>query len=269
MTATKIAPDAFSETAVSGSWPCFLTVEHVWPVLPQKERQRSLAGFNRGANMDWSTFKQRKRYRAAPLSLLLGVVGQMVWVALPPGSSFFTLEPEGTNRNYAVYAVQQDGDAPYVAPYVPTPQEVVDRMLELAEVRKGDFLYDLGSGDGRIVITAARRYGIKAIGFEIDPTLVKNSRASIREAGLEHLVEIRDEDIRTVDLSPASVLTLYLSRAANLRLRSAIMRQLKPGSRVVSHDFGMGNWTPDRIDQLTDSAGLSRTIYLWRIIETR
>ena len=160
-------------------------------------------------------------------------------------------------------------DSPYIANYVPTPQEVVERMLELAEVRKEDLLYDLGSGDGRIVITAARRYGAKAVGFEIDRALVKNSRDRIREAGLEHLVEIREQDVRTVDLSPASVLTMYLSSAANLRLRSAITRQLKPGSRVVSHDFGMGNWKPDRIDQLTDSAGLSRTIYLWRIVPTQ
>ncbi|MGH7930073.1 MAG: SAM-dependent methyltransferase, partial [Candidatus Binatia bacterium] len=121
--------------------------------------------------------------------------------------------------------------------------------------------------DGRIVITAARRYGIEAVGFEINPALVKESRESIREAGLEHLVEIREEDIQTVDLSRASVLTLYLYPGANLRLRSAIMRQLKPGSRVVSHAFGMGSWKPDRIEQLTDSTGLSRTIYLWRIVQ--
>jgi len=138
-------------------------------------------------------------------------------------------------------------------------------MLELAEVGKGDLLYDLGSGDGRIVITAARKYGVKAVGFEIDPNLVKRSRDNIREARLEHLVEIREQDVRTVDLSPASVLTMYLYPAANLRLRPAIMRQLKPGSRVVSHEFGMGNWKPDRTEQLMDSADHLRTIYLWRI----
>jgi SAM-dependent methyltransferase len=216
--------------------------------------------------MKWLTVERSQPWRAALLSFFLGVLGEMVCAALPTEAGFCNLEPKAWYRNRVLHAAERD--SPYIALYVPTPQEVVDRMLELAELRKGDLLYDLGSGNGRIVITAARRYGVKAVGFEIDPGLVKNSRDSIREAGLEHLVEIREQDIRTVDLSPASVLTMYLSRAANLRLRSAIMRQLKPGSRVVSHDFGMGNWQPDRIDQLTDSAGLSRTIYLWRIVQT-
>jgi SAM-dependent methyltransferase len=180
-------------------------------------------------------------------------------LALTTASGFFHLEA-------VLHAAQRD-DSGYIAPYVPTPREVVDRMLELAEVRKGDVLYDLGSGDGRIVITAARKYGVKAVGFEIDPNLVKSSRDNVREAGVEHLVEIREQDVRTVDLSPASVLTMYLYPAANLRLRPAIMRQLKPGSRVVSHEFGMGNWQPDRTEQLMDSADHLRTIYLWRIGE--
>jgi cyclopropane fatty-acyl-phospholipid synthase-like methyltransferase len=138
-------------------------------------------------------------------------------------------------------------------------------MLELAQVSQQDLLYDLGSGDGRIVITAAKRYGAKAVGFEIDPALVTLSRRRINEAGVAHLAEIRDEDIRTVDLSPASVVTMYLYPGANLRLRTAIMRQLKPGSRVVSHNFSMGDWQPDRVEQMTDSAGSLRTIYIWRI----
>lgn len=164
-----------------------------------------------------------------------------------------------------VYAEDQDRDSTYIAPFVPTPQEVVDRMLELARVGPGDLLYDLGSGDGRIVITAAKRYGARAVGFEIDPALVTDSERNIKEAGVEHLAEIREADIRTVDLSPATVVTMYLYPGANLRLRAAIMRQLKPGSRVVSHDFSMGDWKPDRVEQMTDSGGLSRTIYLWRI----
>src|SRR4249920_1850323 len=163
------------------------------------------------------------------------------------------------------YAEDGDHDSTYVAPFVPTPQEVVDRMLELAQVSQGDLLYDLGSGDGRIVITAARRYGAQAVGFEIDPALVTDSKRNIKEAGVEALAEIRDQDVRTVDLTPASVVTMYLYPGANLRLRAAIMRQLKPGSRVVSHDFSMGDWKPDRVERMTDSAGFVRTIYLWRI----
>jgi SAM-dependent methyltransferase len=174
---------------------------------------------------------------------------------------------EGRDGRYhfASVGAQLEQDTPYIAPYVPTPQEVVDRMLELAEVGRDDVVYDLGSGDGRIVMTAARTYGVKAVGFEIDPSLVKLSRDNVKDAGLEHLVEIREEDIQTVDLSRASVLTLYLYPDANLRLRRTIMRQLQPGSRVVSHQFSMGSWKPDRIDQMTDSTGLARTIYLWRI----
>jgi protein-L-isoaspartate O-methyltransferase len=163
------------------------------------------------------------------------------------------------------YAQERDLDSPYIAPFVTTPQEVVDRMLELAQVSPGDLLYDLGSGDGRIVITAAKRYGAKSVGFEIDPALVTLSRRNIREAGVEHLAEIRQEDVRKVDLSPASVVTMYLYPAANLRLRAVLMRQLKVGSRVVSHDFSMGDWKPDRVEQMMDSAGFLRTIYLWRL----
>ncbi len=193
----------------------------------------------------------------------LSLLGGRDWPASTKAAGF--LQQEESSRKHAVLAAKIDEDSPYIAPYVPTPQEVVDRMLELAEVRDGDVVYDLGLGDGRIVITAAGRYGVKAVGFEIDPSLVKTARDNIKAAGLEHLVEIREEDIRNVDLSPASVLTLYLYPAANLRLRSAILRQLKPGSRVVSHQFTMGTWKPDRIDQITDSTGLLRTLYLWRI----
>jgi SAM-dependent methyltransferase len=172
---------------------------------------------------------------------------------------------EGRRMEQVIYAQEDQAEKQYIAPFVPTPYEVVERMLELAEIKPGDVLYDLGSGDGRIVITATSKYGIKAIGFELDPSLVKKSRDNIKEAGLEALAEIREQDIRTVDLSAASVITLYLYPGANLRLREAIMRQLKPGSRVISHDFGMGSWKPDRVERVKDSSGLVRTIYLWRI----
>ena len=170
---------------------------------------------------------------------------------------------KGVDSDARAHAEEQDSI--YIAPFVPTPQEVVDRMLQLAQVNQGDLLYDLGSGDGRIVITAAKRYGARAVGFEIDHALVTDSQRSIKEAGVEALAEIREEDIRTLDLSAASVLTMYLYPGANLRLRAEILRQLKPGSRVVSHDFGMGDWKPDLVERMTDSSGLVRTIYLWRI----
>jgi SAM-dependent methyltransferase len=160
----------------------------------------------------------------------------------------------------------QERDAsPYMAPFVPTPHEIVNRMLEIAEIRDGDILYDLGSGDGRIVLAAAGKYRIRAIGFEIDPRLVSESRRAIREAGLDGLAEIREQDVRAVDFASATVVTMYLYPRANLRLRPTLLRQLRPGARVISHDFGMGDWEPDRVERLIDSMGLQRTLYLWRI----
>ena len=199
------------------------------------------------------------------LAVCLGVFGEGDWLRLTKGARFLLPQQEKRSRMHPGGAAAMEEESPYMAPYVPTPQEVVDRILELAEVSKGDVVYDLGSGDGRIVIAAARKYGVKAVGFEIDPSLVKTARESIKEAGLEHLIEIHEKDIRTVDLSPASVLILYLYPAANLRLRSAIRRQLRPGSRVVSHQFTMGTWEPDRRDRIIDSTGITRTLYLWRI----
>jgi len=146
-----------------------------------------------------------------------------------------------------------------IVPFVPTPQEVVDKMVDLAGIKKGDVVYDLGSGDGRIVVTAAKK-GAKAVGFEIDGDLVKQSRDNIRKAGVQDQAEIRQQDILTVDLSAASVVTMYLLPDVNLQLRPNILSQLKPGSRVVSHAFDMGDWKPDRIERVE-----GRTLYLWTI----
>lgn len=146
-----------------------------------------------------------------------------------------------------------------IVPFVPTPQKVVDKMVEFAGVKKGDVVYDLGSGDGRIVITAAKK-GAKAVGFEIDGDLVKESRENIRQAGVQEQAEIRQQDILTVDLSAASVITLYLLPDVNLRLKPNLLTQLRPGSRVVSHSFDMGDWKPDRTEQVG-----GRTLYLWTI----
>ena len=163
------------------------------------------------------------------------------------------------------HAQEADLDSKKIVPFVPTPQEVVERMLELAQVKKGDVVYDLGSGDGRIVITAAKKYGVKAIGFEIDPNLVKQSRENIQKAGVAHLAEIRQQDILTVDLSPATVVTMYLLPEVNLKLRPHLWKQLKPGSRVVSHDFDMGDWKAAKVEHIKDDSNWDHTIYLWRI----
>jgi SAM-dependent methyltransferase len=154
-------------------------------------------------------------------------------------------------------------DSPFeskkIVPYVPSPEYVVDKMIELAGVKKGDVVYDLGSGDGRIVIAAAKK-GAKAVGFEIDPDLVGESRANIQKAGVQESAEIRNQDILTVDLSPASVVTMYLLPDVNLKLRPNLLSQLKPGSRVVSHSFDMGDWKPDKVERVE-----GRTIYFWTV----
>ncbi len=150
-----------------------------------------------------------------------------------------------------------------LAPYVPTPEDVVDRMLQLAKVTKNDVVYDLGCGDGRIVVAAAKKYGARGVGVDIDPQRIAESEANAKRAGVEHLVSFKLEDAMKVDVSPATVVTLYLLSASNLKLRPILTRQLKPGSRIVSHAFSMGDWEPDSVEQFTDSRGIGRTLYLW------
>jgi SAM-dependent methyltransferase len=152
-----------------------------------------------------------------------------------------------------------------VAPFDPTPQDVVDRMLNLAGIKNGDVLYDLGSGDGRVLIAAAKKYGVKAVGFEVDPGLVKLARENIQQAMLEQLVEIRHQDFTTADLSSASVVTLYLSQDGNEALKPILQRQLQPGARVVSYTFDMDDWPPKITEAYRDQAGNVHTLYFWEV----
>lgn len=151
-----------------------------------------------------------------------------------------------------------------LAPYVRTPQDVVERMLALAQVGPKDVVYDLGCGDGRLVITAARRHGARGVGVDFDLDRVKESQANARQAGVESLVEFRQQDALTVDVSPATVVTLYLLSESNLRLRPILTKVLPRGSRIVSHQFSMGDWEPERKETFTDSEGSARILYLWR-----
>jgi ribosomal protein L11 methylase PrmA len=144
--------------------------------------------------------------------------------------------------------------------FVPTPQEVVEDMLRLANVRKGDVLYDLGSGDGRIAITAARKYGVRAVGIDIDPARIREANENARKAGVNDLVEFRQEDLFEADFREATVVTLYLLPELNVKLRPRLMQQLKPGTRIVSHQFDMGTWKPEK---RLESNG--RTVYFWTI----
>jgi protein-L-isoaspartate O-methyltransferase len=143
--------------------------------------------------------------------------------------------------------------------------EVVERMLQLANVTRDDLVYDLGSGDGRIVILAARRYGARGVGVEIDPKLVWFSRQDARRHQVDHLVTFIQGDALTVDVSAATVVTLYLTPHANLLLRPKLQRELRSGARVVSHWHDMGDWAPERVEHVTVSGGATHTIYLWRI----
>lgn len=143
-------------------------------------------------------------------------------------------------------------------PYVPTPETVVSAMLRLAEVKKGDVLYDLGSGDGRIVIAAARRYGIRAVGIDIDPRRIAEANAKAREAGVANRVRFIQQDLFDADFSEATVVTLYLLPRLNLKLRPKLLADLRPGTRIVSHGFDMGDWKPERVVEVGNN-----TIYLW------
>ena len=145
-------------------------------------------------------------------------------------------------------------------PYGPTPPAVVQRRLELARVGRNDVLYDLGCGDGRIVVAAARDRGARGVGIDIDPERIAEAKANAKHAGVDKRVEFREADLFETDLSPASVVTLYLLPHLNMRLRPQLWRQLEVGSRVVSHDFSMGEWEPEREERIGSS-----TIMMWTI----
>ena len=148
--------------------------------------------------------------------------------------------------------------------FVPTPQEVVEDMLRLANVRAGDVLYDLGSGDGRIAITAAKMYGVRAIGIDIDPARIREANENARKAGVEKLVQFRQADLFQSDFRDATIVTLYLLPDLNVKLRPKLWAELKPGSRVVSHQFDMGDWKPEkRLESGT------RTIYFWTVPDAK
>jgi SAM-dependent methyltransferase len=143
--------------------------------------------------------------------------------------------------------------------YVPTPPEIVDRMLDVAHVRIGDVVYDLGCGDGRMVIAAAKKYGTRGVGVDLDPARIREARANAKQAGVESLVTFKVEDLFQTDLREATVVLLYLLPELNRRLKPKLFAQLQPGARVVSHDWDMGkDWPPDQYVKLGGDG-----IYLW------
>jgi precorrin-6B methylase 2 len=153
-------------------------------------------------------------------------------------------------------------------PFVPTTEEAVQAMLKLADVKKTDVVYDLGCGDGRIVIAAAKNYGARGVGIDIDPQRVREANENARKAGVQNLVRFEENDLFKADIRPASVVTLFLLSSVNLRLRPKLLQDLTPGTRVVSNTFDMGDWKPDKQftlpgDDGGDSTFLSHQFYLW------
>lgn len=172
----------------------------------------------------------------------------------------------------ATAAVAQAADVALTGgPYVPTPPRVVEEMLRVAGVTNRDFVIDLGSGDGRIVITAAQKHGARGRGYDIDRELVARSNAAARKLGLEQKVGFVEEDVLKADIREATVVALYLLPAMMHELRAKLLRELKPGTRIVSHDFDFGDWKPDRsvsleLNEKYDITGSwSSIIYLWTV----
>jgi uncharacterized protein (TIGR03000 family) len=155
--------------------------------------------------------------------------------------------------------------------YVPTPYEIVDAMLKLADVHEGDVVYDLGCGDGRIVVTAVSKNKAKrGVGVDLDPERIKDSKATARAAGVENKVEFRQEDVlKLKDIGDASVVMLYMGEDLNLRLRPILQKSLKPGSRIVSHRFTMGDWKPLKTITVKDQKGTEYKLHLWKLGEDK
>ncbi|HEY9851159.1 MAG TPA: class I SAM-dependent methyltransferase [Leptolyngbyaceae cyanobacterium] len=147
--------------------------------------------------------------------------------------------------------------------YIPTDRELVEAMLDFAKVTSDDIVYDLGSGDGRVLIIAAQNYGARGVGIDIDPERIREANENILKAGVSNLVEIRQQDLFDCDFSEANVVFLYLLPHLNLRLRPQLFKQLKPGTRIISHDFYMGDWQPEK--KIEIQVPEEAIIYYWII----
>jgi protein-L-isoaspartate O-methyltransferase len=163
----------------------------------------------------------------------------------------------------ATIALEGAQRASKFAPDVPMPLDVVERMLTFASISSQDTVYDLGSGDGRVVITAAKKYGAHGVGIEIDSSRVAEARRNAQRAGVADLVTFQVQDALEADVSPATVVTLFLTTSANAKLRPRLSQQLKPGTRIVSLAFDMGDWKPLKVDRFNDVTGTPRVLYLW------
>lgn len=191
--------------------------------------------------------------------------GSLVIVGCTQQRDFTQIPNESLQESVIPVQDRTTTDSPSV-PFVPTPEVVVEQMLELANVSGEDVLYDLGSGDGRIPITAAKKYGTRSTGVEIDPALVERSRENAESANVSDNVEFLQQDLFATDLREATVVTLYLLPDVNLKLRSKLLEELEPGTRIVSHDFNMGEWQPERVVQVQGPTG-QHILYYWVVPE--
>jgi SAM-dependent methyltransferase len=191
-----------------------------------------------------------------PLLLLLTITGLTTL-----GIQGCTQQQDLADAETVTQTSQQTATPTGSVPYVPTPQNVVDRMLQVANVTKNDVVYDLGSGDGRIVVTAAQRYGARGVGIDINPTRIQEANANAQRAGVTDRVQFRQQDLFQTNLNEATVVTLYLLPSVNEELRPKLL-SLRPGTRIVSHSFDMGDWKPEQTIEVNGS-----TIYFWRVPE--
>jgi len=155
-------------------------------------------------------------------------------------------------------------------PYVPTTDEAVAAMLKLADIKPSDVVYDLGCGDGRIVIAAAKKFGAHGVGVDIDPARIREANENAKKAGVEKLVRFEEKDLFQADIHEANVVMLFLLNTVNLKLRPKLLRELKPGTRIVSNTFDMGDWKPDKeaaVEGNDDGTSLSQYLYLWVVPE--
>lgn len=179
-------------------------------------------------------------------------------LALGPGLAW----TKDSRRDALILAQNESPQRPLDVPFVPTADEVVEVMMRLGDVDKNDVVYDLGSGDGRLPITAAKKYGARGFGVDIDPNRVREARDNAKKAGVEDKVRFVQGDLFDTDISEASVVTLYLLPSINLKLRPKLLSELKPGTKVVSHNYDMGDWKPEQ----TVNVG-SHVVYVWTIPE--
>jgi SAM-dependent methyltransferase len=195
-------------------------------------------------------------YSAVSVAALL--VGAMLVGAMPASAQIGLLAQSGRTQRYSNS----------LAPYVVSPQGVVDRMLELADLRVGETLYDLGSGDGRVLITAVQRFHAKAVGVEISEKLVQSTNDRIQRLGMQSVARVIHGDLMDVDLSPADVVTIYLMTDSNAKLRPNLERYLKPGARVVSHDYAVPGWQPKHVERALDTTE-KHVIYLYLLPQAK